>query len=51
MNILIAGCSSAGAKLAGELCREGHDVSVVDPYESAQSLLPDDIPAILRPDC
>ncbi len=42
MNILIAGCSSAGAKLAGELCREGHDVSVVDPYESAQSLLPDD---------
>ena len=42
MNILIAGCSAAGAKLAGELCREGHDVSVVDPRESAQALLPDD---------
>ena len=42
MNILIAGCSRTGAKLAGELSREGHDVSVVDPMVSSQSLLPDD---------
>lgn len=42
MNILIAGCSKTGAKLAGELSREGHDVSVVDPMVSSQSLLPDD---------
>ncbi len=42
MNILVAGCSGIGAKLAGELCREGHDVSVVDPKESSQTLLPDD---------
>lgn len=42
MNILIAGCSKTGATLAGELSREGHDVSVVDPLSSSQSLLPDD---------
>ena len=42
MNILIAGCSRTGAKLAAELSREGHDVSVVDPLATAQSLLPDD---------
>ena len=42
MNILIAGCSQTGAKLAAELSREGHDVSVVDPSAAAQSLLPDD---------
>lgn len=42
MNILIAGCSKIGASLAGQLSSEGHDVSVVDPWEGAQSLLPDD---------
>ena len=36
MNILIAGCSQTGAKLAAELSREGHDVSVVDPSAAAQ---------------
>lgn len=42
MNILIVGCSKIGASLAGQLSSEGHDVSVVDQWEGAQSLLPDD---------
>lgn len=42
LNILIAGCSKIGASLAGQLSSEGHDVSVVDPAEGSQSLLPDD---------
>lgn len=41
MNVLIAGCSKAGASLAGQLSEEGHDVSVMDPREASQSLLPD----------
>ena len=41
MNILIAGCSKAGASLAGQLSEEGHDISVIDPQEASQSLLPD----------
>ncbi len=41
MNILIAGCSKAGASLAGQLSEEGHDISVIDPREASQSLLPD----------
>ncbi|MDD6033473.1 MAG: TrkA family potassium uptake protein [Oscillospiraceae bacterium] len=42
MNILIVGCGRMGASLAGMLCREGHDVSVVDRHESSFSLLPED---------
>jgi trk system potassium uptake protein TrkA len=42
MNILVVGCSKAGAALAGQLAQEGHDVSVIDRKESSQSLLPDD---------
>lgn len=41
MNILVAGCSKAGASLAGQLSEEGHDISVIDPREVSQSLLPD----------
>ncbi len=29
MNILIAGCGKTGAKLASQLCEEGHDVSII----------------------
>lgn len=29
MNILIAGCGKTGAKLASDLCEEGHDVSII----------------------
>lgn len=42
MNILIAGCGRVGSSLAAVLCREGHDVSIVDSDEHAFSLLPED---------
>lgn len=42
MNIIIIGCGKVGAMLAGSLCRDGHDVVVVDRNESAFSLLDND---------
>lgn len=42
MNILIVGCGRMGSALAGLLCREGHDVSIIDRHESSFSLLPAD---------
>lgn len=35
MNILIVGCGKVGAKLAAQLSREGHDISVVDADEDS----------------
>jgi trk system potassium uptake protein TrkA len=42
MNILIVGCGKVGSSLAATLCREGHDVSILDRDERAFELLPDD---------
>lgn len=42
MNILIVGCGKVGSTLAGVLSREGHDVSIIDRYESSFDLLPED---------
>lgn len=42
MNILVVGCGKVGSKLASQLSREGHDVSIVDKYESSFELLEND---------
>ena len=42
MNILVVGCGKVGARLAGVLSREGHDVSIVDRFEESFDILPDD---------
>ena len=34
MNIIVVGCGKVGAKLCADLCREGHDVTVVDKSDS-----------------
>ncbi len=30
MNIIVVGCGKVGSTLAGQLCKEGHDISVID---------------------
>lgn len=42
MNIIVIGCGKVGSMLASSLCRDGHDVAVVDRHESSFSLLDDD---------
>ena len=42
MNILVVGCGKVGSRLAAQLSREGHDVSVVDKEETAFEMLGDD---------
>jgi trk system potassium uptake protein TrkA len=42
MNILIVGCGKVGSKLACQLSREGHDVSIVDREEKSFELLDND---------
>ena len=42
MNILIIGCGKVGSRLAGVLCRLGHDVSVICDDERMFNALPDD---------
>ncbi|WMJ23815.1 NAD-binding protein [Paludicola sp. MB14-C6] len=42
MNILVVGCGKVGSKLASQLSREGHDVSIVDREEKSFELLEDD---------
>lgn len=39
MNILVVGCGKVGARLATQLDKEGHDVSVVDRSERSFELL------------
>ncbi|MEG0570900.1 MAG: NAD-binding protein, partial [Oscillospiraceae bacterium] len=39
MNIMVVGCGKVGSRLALALCEDGHDVSVVDRYESSFELL------------
>ena len=39
MNILVVGCGKVGARLAGVLSREGHDVSIVDRFEESFDIL------------
>lgn len=39
MNILVVGCGKVGGRLATQLNLEGHDVSIVDRYESSFELL------------
>lgn len=34
MKIIVVGCGKVGEKLCGDLCREGHDVTVVDRNDS-----------------
>lgn len=34
MKIIVVGCGKVGAKLCGDLCREGHDVTVVDKNDA-----------------
>ena len=34
MNIIVVGCGKVGSKLCADLCREGHDVTVVDKSDS-----------------
>ncbi len=46
MNILIIGCGKVGAQLAGVLCRQGHDVSVISRKEEDFQALPDDFTGI-----
>jgi trk system potassium uptake protein TrkA len=42
MNIIVMGCGRVGSDLAYELCKEGHQVSVVDSTEAAFNSLPAD---------
>ena len=42
MNLLVMGCSETGAKLASDMSRRGHDVSVVERIEQSLELLDDD---------
>lgn len=42
MNIIVIGCGKVGSMLAGSLCRDGHDVVVVEKDEKAFSLLDND---------
>ncbi|MEG0894083.1 MAG: TrkA family potassium uptake protein [Oscillospiraceae bacterium] len=42
MNILVVGCGKVGSRLASQLAREGHDISVIDKSESSFELLDDD---------
>lgn len=42
MNIIVMGCGRVGSDLAYELCKEGHQVSVVDSSEAAFVNLPPD---------
>lgn len=42
MNILIVGCGKVGARLAGLLSREGHDISVVERDVEKLEDLPED---------
>lgn len=42
MNILVVGCGKVGARLAYELYKEDHDVSIVDRNEENFELLPSD---------
>ncbi len=42
MNIIVIGCGKVGSMLASSLCRDGHDVVVVDKYEDNFSLLDND---------
>ena len=39
MNILVVGCGKVGARLAIQLDKEGHDISIVDSNEQAFELL------------
>ena len=41
MKVLIMGCGRVGARLAGQLDREGHDVTILDISQSAFKRLPD----------
>ncbi|MBN2677940.1 MAG: NAD-binding protein, partial [Anaerolineaceae bacterium] len=42
MNVIVMGCGRVGSDLAIALCKDGHQVSVVDTREGAfQSLPPD----------
>lgn len=42
MKVVIMGCGRVGAELAGALCREGHDVTILDTDPKAFRFLPDD---------
>lgn len=42
MKVVIMGCGRVGAELAGSLCREGHDVTILDTDPKAFRFLPDD---------
>ena len=42
MNIIVMGCGRVGSDLAYEMCKEGHQVSVVDSTEAAFNNLPTD---------
>lgn len=42
MNILVVGCGKVGSKVASDLSRMGHDVSVVDRSEKRFALLDED---------
>ena len=46
MNILVVGCGKLGSRLADNLFRHGHNVSVVDKDEDAFLQLPDDFDGI-----
>lgn len=49
MNILVVGCGKVGSKLASNLSKEGHDVSVVDKDESNFLLLDEDYSGFITP--
>lgn len=42
MNILVIGCGKVGSRLAGVLCKQGHDVSVICNEENLFETLPDE---------
>ncbi len=42
MNILVIGCGKVGSRLASQLAKEGHDISVIDKSENSFELLDDD---------
>ena len=46
MKIIIVGCGKVGRTLAEQLCRENHDVTVIDRNEGALQYVSDNLDAL-----
>ena len=46
MKIIIVGCGKVGRTLAEQLCRENHDVTVIDHNEGALQYVADNLDAL-----